>query len=123
MNFHSVSPLKYKKSVVTGFVYRIYYACSSWKHFHESITKAKSILDKNQYPKSFYESLIHTSLERIIVQQEKPEEEEEVTHKLFLQYRGQVTEDLYESFETHQCPLFSHPHTSEDEDRASFSKS
>ena len=104
MNFHSVSPLKYKKSVVTGFVYRIYYACSSWKHFHESLTKAKSILDKNQYPKSFYESLIHRSLEKIIVQPEKPEEEEEVTHKLFLQYRGQVTEDYMKALKRINVP-------------------
>ena len=43
MNFHSESLFKYKKSAVTGFVYRIYNAFSSLKHFHENLTKAKSI--------------------------------------------------------------------------------
>ena len=63
-------------------------------------------LDKNQYHsfKSFYESLIHRSLERIITQPEKSEEEEEVTHKLFLQYRGQVTEDYMKALKRINAP-------------------
>ena len=104
MNFHAVSPIKYKKSVVTGFVHRIYRACSSWKYFHESLTKAKSILDQNQYPKSFYEPLINRSLDRIINQVEKPDDEEETTHKMFLQYRGQVTEDYLKALNRIKAP-------------------
>ena len=43
INFHSISPLKYKRSVFTGFVHSI-----SWKYSHESLTKATVILDNNQ---------------------------------------------------------------------------
>ena len=30
MNFHALAPKRYKRSVVSGFVYRIHRACSSW---------------------------------------------------------------------------------------------
>ena len=53
MNFHALAPIKYKRSVVTGFVYRIFRACSSWSLFHESLKKAKQILHNNQYPLFF----------------------------------------------------------------------
>ena len=42
MNFHAVAPVQYKKSVVTGFIHRIYNACSLWKHFHDSVQKRKT---------------------------------------------------------------------------------
>jgi len=50
MNFHSVAPMQYKRSVVSGFVHRILRACSSWENFHESLMRAKTILKRNQYP-------------------------------------------------------------------------
>ena len=39
------------------------------------------------------------------VQPEKPEEEEEVTHRLFLQYRGQVTEDYMKALKRINAPF------------------
>ena len=36
MNYHALAPKRYKHSVVSGFVYRIYRACSSWQNFHDS---------------------------------------------------------------------------------------
>ena len=33
MNFHSVAPKQYKRSVVAGFVHRIFRACSNWRKF------------------------------------------------------------------------------------------
>ena len=53
MNFHALAPKRYKRSVVAGFVHRIYRACSSWEHFHHSLERAKEILEKNQYPPGF----------------------------------------------------------------------
>ena len=39
-----LSPKPCKRSLLSGFVHRSFRACSSWKHFHESITKAENIL-------------------------------------------------------------------------------
>ena len=66
LNFHALAPLKYKRSVVIGFIHRIYRACSSWSHFHDSITEAKEILQNNQYPLNFIESIINLTLKSII---------------------------------------------------------
>ena len=46
MNFHSFAPQKYKQSVVSGFVYRIYRSFSSWANFHMSLERAKKILNQ-----------------------------------------------------------------------------
>ena len=62
MNFHSLVSRKYERSVVSGLIHRIYRACSSWSYFHESVEKAKSLLEKNQYPPSFYEPVIANTL-------------------------------------------------------------
>ena len=66
MNFHALAPKRYKRSVVSGFVHRIYRACSDWKAFHESLEKAKKILNNNQYPPAFYEPIIHETLTKIL---------------------------------------------------------
>ena len=58
MNFHALAPRRYKRSVVSGFVHRIYRACSSWQYICDSIDKAKEVLEKNQYPPLFYEPII-----------------------------------------------------------------
>ena len=66
MNFHSLAPRKYKTSVISGFVHRIYRACSSWFLFHESLVKAKNILEQNQYPPTFYEPIVNATLDKIV---------------------------------------------------------
>ena len=66
MNFHSLAPTKYKRSVVSGFVHRIYRACSSWSAFHSSMEKAMKILEKNQYPPDFYNPIIKSTLSKIV---------------------------------------------------------
>ena len=50
MNYHALAPKRYKRSVVSGFVHRIFRACSTWNLFHESLEKAKKILERNQFP-------------------------------------------------------------------------
>lgn len=102
MNYHAVAPMQYKRSVVSGFVYRIHNACSSWQYFHSSLVKAKHILDNNQYPSNFYEPIIRDSLEKIICNSSEEstsdnDGEEEAKHLVFLQYRGKPCEDYVRS--------------------------
>ena len=102
MNFHALAPKRYKRSVVSGFVYRIHRACSSWSLFHESLEKAKRVLERNQYPPAFYEPIINQTLEAIISTPESPPsesipsqspEKSDKAHELRIQYRGKCTED------------------------------
>ena len=100
MNFHALAPRRYKKSVVSGFVYRIYRSCSTWENFHLSLQKAKEILEKNQYPPPFYEPVIAETIARIrepIVTEERPASEaveSQKKHKVLLQYRGAATDQF-----------------------------
>ena len=56
LNYHALAPRRYKRSVVAGFIHRIFRACSTWPHFHASVEKAKQILEHNQYPQPNYSS-------------------------------------------------------------------
>ena len=51
--------LRYKKSVVIGFVHRIYRSCSTWQLFHQGLEEAKQILVNNQYPLDFIENIFN----------------------------------------------------------------
>ena len=125
MNYHALAPKRYKRSVVSGCVHRIYRSCSSWKHFHNSIEKAKAMLIKNQYPPSFFEPIINQTLTKIL--QPNPEMNNEdadddsskdvesdtnndVTvrdkdaFKLFVQYRGKATEHFARALHNCQAP-------------------
>ena len=112
MNYHSLAPKRYKRSVVSGFVYRIYRACSNWKNFHSSLDKAKQILERNQYPPAFYDPIIKTTLDTIITS-ETPEKSSTETsepqstgetsskYRIKIQYRGKATEEYARSL--HKC--------------------
>ena len=110
LNFHSIAPTKYKKSMVAGFVHRMYRACSSWENFHISLTRAKEVLENNQYPSRFYEPIIKIVIDNILRQQseevdENNEEEKEVEEKMiFIQYRGKVTEKFEQALKRIQAP-------------------
>ena len=107
MNFHALAPKRYKRSVVSGFVYRIHRACSSWLRFHESLEKAKRVLERNQYPPAFYEPIIKKTLDDILQVSDKSSDEspepssepptsnpqKSEKPKLRVQYRGKCTED------------------------------
>ena len=102
MNFHALAPKKYKHSVIQRLVYRIYLASSHWCYVHEGLTKAKEILERNQYPPQYYDSIFNETLEKIIVGEENvnvnvesentPEKPSKVS--VFLQYRDHQT-DLF----------------------------
>ena len=82
MNFHALAPKRYKRSVVSGFVHRIHRACSSWKSFHDSLDKAKQILEQNQYPSSFYEPIVYDALNKILTPKDSEVSEEESEHSV-----------------------------------------
>ena len=101
MNYHALAPKRYKRSVVSGFVHRIHRACSSWQNFHTSLEKAKRVLEKNQYPPTFYEPIIRQALHDVLKvpssdQQPVPRSEHSSTierRPLIMQYRGKCTEE------------------------------
>ena len=103
LNYHALATVKYKKkSVLSGFVYRIFYACSTWLDFDKSLKKAKKLLDNNQYPSSFYEPIINKTLTDIMKAQhteikeveENEDEQDEEKKLIFIQYRGKVTKKI-----------------------------
>jgi len=127
MNYHCLAPKRYKRSVVSGFVYRIFRACSDWKLFHSSLERAKTILEKNQYPPAFYEPIIKEALNNIIKEEGREEqlEEEQEENKsdvpetvagtpeegttapkqlLFVQYRGKASEDFARALHKAEAP-------------------
>ena len=110
LNFHALAPKKYKRSVIQGFMFRIHRACSSWKYFHESLKKAKDILERNQYPPNYYEPIIKDTLEKIIRgDSSKPdtgEKNERVAKEiLVLQYRGVPTEKFIAQLKHNDVPV------------------
>ena len=116
MNYLALAPKKYKRSVVSGFVHRIFRACSTWENFHASLSKAKCILERNQYPPPFYEPIISQALEKILakeqdshgttVEEEPADENNQVPKKMiFLQYRGNVTEDFCRALKNCNAPV------------------
>ena len=64
LNYHAVAPRRYKRAVVQGFVHRIARACSSWENFHESLCRAKTVLEQNQYSPQFFEPIIMQAKDR-----------------------------------------------------------
>ncbi|XP_066916931.1 uncharacterized protein [Clytia hemisphaerica] len=107
MNFHALAPITYKRSVVAGMVHQIFRACNTWKNIHQSLEKAKKILENNQYPPAFYDPIIEKCLNSIIqpevvnVEEESIEEEEKL---FFLQYRGKLTDKFKCTLKRMQAP-------------------
>ena len=100
MNFHALAPRRYKRSVVSGFVHRIYRACSTWQYVCDSIDKAKAVLEKNQYPPLFYEPIIAETVNKLR-ESTKPTKnpatnstDAQQKHRMLLQYRGQPTDQF-----------------------------
>ena len=120
MNYHALAPNRYKRSVVSGFVHRIHRCCSNWDNFHQSLERAKKILEKNQYPPAFYDPIIMQTLDKIMElnstsqskesaelrEETKTEDPESPIQKrmLFIQYRGKCTEDYARALHRANAP-------------------
>ena len=92
-------------------MYRIHRACSSWSYFHDSLEKAKRVLERNQYPPAFYEPIIKQTLDAILGADETPPPESPPSNplksekvKLRVQYRGKCTEDYARALHKIQAP-------------------
>ena len=89
-------------------VHRIFRACNTWKNIHESLEKAKKILENNQYPPSFYNQIIEKCLNSIIDPEISTGIEESVDEDdkklFFLQYGGKLTENFKKSLERIKAP-------------------
>ena len=123
--------LNIKKSVVCSFIHRIYRASTSWAHFHKGINEAKDILKNNQYPLSFIEPIINSTLNKLIGFDENKNNmsgvddnssensyndisldsnacmnqfKEKDKFMFFLQYRGKITDKLSLSFKKLNAP-------------------
>ena len=111
MNYHALAPKRYKRSVVSGFVHRIHRACNTWGHFHESMERAKHVLENNQYPPEFYDPIISKALTDILTTDDASSNVQKtsatdtnqtrVTFPLYIQYRGKCTENYARAL--HQC--------------------
>ena len=84
MNYHILAPKCYKRSVVAGFVFRVYRACSSWENIHDSVEKVKMILQRNQYPQNFYDPVISNTIEKLVFPKvnQKNQEEDATSQKI-----------------------------------------
>ena len=112
MNFHAVAPKRYKRGVVSGFVHRIHRACSTWSNFDNSLKKAKAVLEKSQYPPTFYEEVIADALKKIVdqvprdTQQKSTDVEADGTkYTVLLQYRGFATDQFIKKLKEVKAPV------------------
>ena len=113
MNFHALAPRRYKKSVVQSFVHRISRCCSTRENVLSSLDRAKGILDKNQYPPSFYNPIIQETLQKISEADEQEtapdpsiSTEPATTKHLFkIQYRGPVTDKFVKTLFEIKAPV------------------
>ena len=114
MNHHALAPKCYKRSVVEGFVHRVYRACSSWENVHDSVEKIKMILERNQYQQDFYDPIISKTIEKL-VSPEVNQKDQEVDFKIqksnivkqnvFTEYRGIATDHFKKKIEIHQTTI------------------
>ena len=94
LNYFSVCPMRYKRSVVQGVVHRLFHISSSWSIFHDSLVEAKKLLECNQYPPAMYNAAIRRTIENILRGQgdstrtKDPSCNTTQPNSLFIQYRG-----------------------------------
>ena len=115
LNFNAIAPNKYKRSVVTSFVHRIYNACSKWSHFHTSMQRACGVLYENCYPKDYVLSTIKTTLDSILkpkqdklsAQKNRNKFMEDVKGKMLfhIQYRGLETQSFMRKLISNNVPV------------------
>ena len=124
LNFHALAPNKYKKSVVSSFLHRIYRASSNWENFHNGVSEALQILKNNQYPDNFVFPIVNAVMTKLACPHEyerlKDENESRVDdipdadcllvlsekekYMFCINYRGKPTEKLAHSFKKLNAP-------------------
>ena len=101
LNYHAVSPEKYKRSLVAGFVHRVWQTCSDYVNFDRCLKQLKTVLEMNQYPPYFYNSIVRRTLEKLVGHPGSDcgtalPRKRDILQSFFLrlQYRGKVTDHL-----------------------------
>ena len=115
---------------MASFIHRIYRACSSWINFHEGIMEAKDILKQNQYPLTFVEPIINSTINSLLGcssddndDASNDSDDSDTSHNIsmdpnaspyqfdekdkfrfFINYRGKLTEKLALSFKKLNAP-------------------
>ena len=111
MNFHTLAPKCYKRSVVEGFVHRVHRACSSWENFHDSI---KMTPQRNQYPPNFYDPIISNTNEKHLYNKENQKDQiknvaskksNTVKQNAFIEYTGSVTDHFIKKLKNIGTPF------------------
>ena len=105
INFNALAPAKYKRSMVINLIHRIFNATSSWELFHKGLSEAKEMLEYNQYPKDWYEKIIHKTLEKILMKSKKDETDEEDKKMVFIEYRGKITDHFTQKLRETNAPI------------------
>ena len=107
-----MAPVGYKRSVVAGFIHRIYRSCSSWENFHQSLILAKDTLEQNQYPPEFYDPIVCDTINKLkspTIPQADPapnaNEPSAPKHLYRIQYRGKVTDSYVKRLRLANAPV------------------
>ena len=99
LQFRALAPVKYKKNIIEGTIYRIFNATSTWENFTEGIKRAAETWEKNQYPPQFYQPILRQTLDKIlkgktISHSERSTCERGKNMPLILQYRGDKSDQF-----------------------------
>ena len=100
LNFHSLCPDLYKRSLIAGMIHRIFATTSNWTLFSDSLLEAHGILQNNQYPKHFIQRVTNFTLSNIVSGKNSVNKSEDESVKpnfstmMAIEYRGKVSEDF-----------------------------
>ena len=99
LQFRALAPVKYKKNIIEGTIYRIFNATSTWENFTEGIKRATETWEKNQYPPQFYQPILRQTLDKILNGKSSCHPERSACESgrnppLILQYRGNKSDQF-----------------------------
>ena len=62
-NFHSFTPLTYKRCLVSGLLHRIFNICSSYESFHIQLEVARKLFNLNGFPTHMFDRIVRQFLD------------------------------------------------------------
>ena len=90
LNYKSICPERYKKSVISNYLHRAYSICSNWTDLTTELQRIKQILVNNNFPNSIIDSSIKSFIDRKMENPiDRNSQEKQETIKLF--YKNQMT--------------------------------
>ena len=104
MNFNSFTPITYRLSVFKCLVFRALRLCSSWKLFHDEITRIRSMLLRNAYPSWLLDRIVKDSVSNYLSTTVKFGPPKERLY-IGLPYLGKLTDNIRRNIR-HICKKF-----------------